>query len=138
MWLHRFIKEARIEHNRASLTHIELQDNGLTKGLQQIKQQLQENHFIKINIHVPEILRETKMLKAKYGILCKTRLEYSADKLLLREFEKEYKMEHQESQTLKCALDQENQLLRKKYDQDDHRLDQVYKQWQLIPDSRIK
>ena len=33
MWLQRFIKEARIEHNHASITQIELQDNGLTKGL---------------------------------------------------------------------------------------------------------
>ena len=60
-------------------------------------------------------MREVKILRAKYSVLQKTQQEYWADKLLVRELQQEYEMEHQEATTLKRLLEQENYQLRNKY-----------------------
>lgn len=85
--------------------------------------------MLQINLKMPEIMREAKILRAKYSVLKKTQQEIWADKLLERELLNEYEMEYKESVNLKKLLDQENIQLRNKYNVDDITLDEVFKRW---------
>lgn len=79
-----------MEHGSATLTQIDLENNGITKALDQIQLQLQENHQIKQNLKMPEILREVKVLRYKYKILKNTQEEIWNDMALTTQLEKEF------------------------------------------------
>ena len=85
--------------------------------------------MLQINLKMPEIIREAKILRAKYSVLKKTQQEIWADKLLERELLNEYEIEYKESVNLERLLDQENIQLRNKYNVDDMTLDEVVKRW---------
>ena len=61
--------------------------------------------MLQINLKMPEILREVKILRAKYSILKKIQQEIWEDKVKVRDLENEYELEYKESMNLKRLLD---------------------------------
>lgn len=71
------------------MTKIDLNGNGMVQSLQLIESQLRENKLLQINLKLPEIQREVKMLRVQNSVQKDVLKEYNSNKLLQKKVESE-------------------------------------------------
>ena len=92
-----------------------------------INNQLNENRVLKINLQLPEIQREAKVLRVKNELLANVTQEIWSTKLELKEVENDFIQFRRHSDIVKHGYEQQMYDLKYKYDVEDLKLEELVK-----------